>query len=236
MSDDNDNSDFSESISGFKIIGDWDEIVEHGERISYTLKKIGVGEYQEELDEYNNWRPKAVENDKDISKKTADKASIDEDNNEKNNDPKGEINKAKEKVSESVSDISDKEPKKAYNDTSKSAKHAYNAVRNMSRKTFRKGEEAVYENVMTKLSPYYFDNKLISANISQKSNNKYEFEVNINIDEFKKSVSDDLQDIYDDIKRKNITNELKSSDIDTIDENETEEHIAAELESDETKK
>lgn len=235
MSDNNNSDDFSESISGFRVTGEWDEIVEHGERISYTLKKIDVGEYQDYLDEYNNWRPKAVENNKDISKKTADKASIDEDDNEKNNNPKDEINKAREKVSESVSDISDKEPKKAYNDTSESAKHAYNAVRNISRKTFRKGEEAVYENIMTKLSPYYFDNKLISANVSQISNNKYEFEVNVNVDNIKQNVSDDLQDIYDDIKRKNITKELKSSDIDTFDIDEAEEHIAAELESDEAR-
>lgn len=231
MPDSEEEKDYQESISGFKITGDWSSIVEHGERISYVLKQIGIkNEHQKSLDEYNEWRPKTVEDSSDISKKTANSASIDTDNK----DPKDEINKAKEKASDSVSDISDKDPKDAYNDSTESAKHTASAIKSITKEKFKKSEEMVYENIMTKISPYYFDNQLISANISKKSENIFTFEININVDEIKKEVSDNLQGVYDDIDRKNITKSLDSTEIDTINEETTEKHTAAELNSDES--
>lgn len=228
MSDDKDENDYKESVSGFKITGDWNSIVEHGERISYTLEKIGIKDHKSGLDEYNEWRPKITEDRTDISEKTADSASIDTDDE----NPKEDITKAKEKASEGVSDISDADARNAYNDSTESAKHTVNAIKGATKETFKKSEKIIYENVMTKLSPYYFDNPLISANISKKSDNVFSFEININIDEVKTKVSDNLQDVYDDVDQKDMKEHLDSTELDTIDEEKAENHIAAELDSD----
>lgn len=228
MSDDKNEKDYKESISGFKITGDWSSIVEHGERISYLLKEIGVKSHKNDLDEYNKWRPKTPETSSDISEKTANSASID--SNDKN--PKNEIERAKEKASESFSDITDADPKDAYNDSTESAKHTASAITTITKETFKKSEKLIYENVMTKISPYYFDNKLISANISKKSENVFTFEININVDEIKTKVSDNLQKNYEDIDRKRIAEDLDESEVDTVDEEITDKHIAAELNSD----
>lgn len=228
MSDDNGKNDYKESVSGFKITGDWNRIVEHGERISYTLEKIGIKDHQSELDEYNEWRPKTPENSSDISEKTADNASIDTDNE----NPKEDISKAKEKASEGVSDITDADARNAYDDSTESAKHTVSAIKGATKETFKKSEEIIYENVMTKLSPYYFDNSLISANISKKSDNVFSFEININVDDLKTKVSDNLQNVYDDVDQKDMKEHLDSTELDTIDEEKAENHIAAELDSD----
>lgn len=228
MSDDNGKNDYEESVSGFKITGDWNRIVEHGERISYTLDKIGIKDYQPELDEYNKWRPKTPEDSSDISEKTADSASIDTTEDEK---PKDEIDMAKQKASDSVSDISDIDTSDAYSDSAESAKHTINAIKSVTKETFRKSERIVYENIMTKMSPYYFDNSLVSANISKKSENEFSFEININIDEIKEEVSDNLQDIYDNVERKDMTSKLDSTKVDTVSEEKTKDHMAAEFDS-----
>jgi hypothetical protein len=229
MSDNNGKNDYQESVSGFKIIGDWSNIVEHGERISYTLERIGIQDYESELNEYNEWRPKTAENSSDISERTADSASID---TSEDKEPKDEINIAKQKASDSVSEIGDIDTSNAYNDSAESAKHTLNAIKSVTKETFRKSEEMVYENIMTKMSPYYFDNSLISANISKKSENKFSFEININVDELKQKMSNNLQDVYNNVDRKEITRQLDSVELDNTSHEESKNHVAAELKSD----
>lgn len=48
-----------EGISGFGVSGTWEEIVEHGERITEALLDAGVS--RETLAEWQSWRPKATE-------------------------------------------------------------------------------------------------------------------------------------------------------------------------------
>lgn len=187
-------SEYEENISGFKVTGDWSDIVEHGEKISFALQELNYDTSNEDVDEYNNWRPKASENIReDINKKTAEQAMISETKEEKEaNKPQEDMKIASEKVIYSYKDLG--EPEMVFKDWIDSLNYAARAFNVATRKSVRQVEKSLYENVMTVVSPYYFDNELISANVSRVSNNphEYELEVNINDDSLKSEVSKKL--------------------------------------------
>lgn len=59
----------------------------------------------------------------------------------------------------------------------------------------RTGEETIYKHVMTQVSPCYFDNELVSANLSRVRDNerqRYAFEVNVTDDDLREQVSEQL--------------------------------------------
>ena len=90
------------------------------------------------------------------------------------------------------------------------------AADSVGRKAIRTVENTVYQNVMTRLSPYYFDNELVSANIQRQGrgddDDRFVFEVNINDDELKTAVSERLGEYEDTIDRWHVTTE-KDTDI-----------------------
>ncbi len=200
------------SVSGLKEEGDWDEIVDHGKEITRVLEEKSVPE--DELEDWNEWRPKRSDSlDTDITEKTAEKASVNEGEGEQNGTaPTEDLKNAGKKATSSTSNLkeaSKKAPKDpgdaadrvsdAGGELQDSAGHFARAVDTLSRKFIRPIEVTVYKRLMTRVSPYYFDNTLVSANIRQKGsffsdeqNKEYVFEVNINDDELKKDVADEL--------------------------------------------
>ena len=205
-----------ESISGFKVRGEWAKIVEHGERITQALREAGVGAdgdqlasqaeaeaegesdvegesdhktdsnatYTTAFEEWDAWRPKAHETlDSDVSKKTADQASVEEGVGEKaGKGANDDIQTAGQKLSESYEALEDDDAESAMGTWKESIDYVTRAADTASRKALRRVEDTVYQRVMTQLAPYYFDNQLISANIQQSGNGNeaFVFEVNIN--------------------------------------------------------
>ncbi|WP_226482158.1 DUF5828 family protein [Natrinema amylolyticum] len=205
-----------ESISGFKVRGDWGDIVEHGERITRALRDVDVHDPDQEygarfasaFEEWDEWRPKAHETlDSDVSEKTADQASVEEGKGEKaGKEPDEDIKTAGEKLSESYEQLEDDDAGAAVDNWKESIDYVARAADSASRKALRRVEDTVYQNVMTQLAPYYFDNELISANIQQAARNggngeQFVFEVNVNDDDLKESVSDRLADYEDEVDR-----------------------------------
>ncbi|MGQ3412837.1 DUF5828 family protein [Natrinema sp. LN54] len=205
-----------ESISGFKVRGDWGDIVEHGERITRALRDVDVHDPDQEygarfaraFEEWDEWRPKAHETlDSDVSEKTADQASVEEGKGEKaGKEPDEDIKTAGEKLSESYEQLEDDDAEAAVDNWKESIDYVARAADSASRKALRRVEDTVYQNVMTQLAPYYFDNELISANIQQAARNggngeQFVFEVNVNDDVLKESVSDRLADYEDEVDR-----------------------------------
>ncbi len=198
-------TEYNESVSGFKLTGKWSEIVKHGEMIAFALEELNSDShlgFEKELTEYNDWRPKLSENVKtDINNKTADKATISENKREKEaNKPQQDIKKAGEKAIGSYKDLN--EPEEAVKDWRESADYATRAAIVAARKSIRKVEKTIYKNLMTVVSPYYFDNNLVSANLNrvQKNPHIYKLEININEDNIKSDVSNKLKkynDTYD---------------------------------------
>ncbi|QRV16927.1 DUF5828 family protein [Haloterrigena salifodinae] len=205
-----------ESISGFKVRGDWGDVVEHGERITRALRDADVHDpdgtddtrLADAFEEWEEWRPKAHETlDTDVSEKTADQASVEEGKGEKaGKEPDEDIKTAGEKLSESYERLEDDDAEGAVGNWRESIDYVARAADSASRKALRRVEDTVYQNVMTQLAPYYFDNELISANIQQSTRNgdngeQFVFEVNVNDDVLKEDVSDLLAEYEDEVDR-----------------------------------
>jgi len=211
-----------ESISGFKIRGEWSDVVEHGERITQALRETGTAEvdsFVEPFEEWNEWRPKAHERlSKDVNEKTADQASVDEGEGEKAGKAASEdVRTAGEKLSESYDRIGNGDDEGAVERWQDSIEYVTRAADSVSRKAIRTVETTVYEKVMTQLAPYYFDNDLISANIQKTTqgngDEEFIFEVNVNNDECKEQVSQRLGEYEDTIDRWHVTTEKDTANV-----------------------
>ncbi len=108
--------------------------------------------------------------------------------------------------SESYEQLEEDDPDAAVDNWKESIDYVARAADSAGRKALRRVEDTVYQNVMTQLAPYYFDNELVSANIQQSTRNgdageQFVFEVNVNDDELKEKVSDRLAEYDDEIDR-----------------------------------
>jgi hypothetical protein len=198
--------DVEESVSGFKLRGTWAEVVEHGERITRALKDLRDDAETvdgEALEEWDEWRPKADERlGEDVSEKTAEQASVSEGEGEKaGKAPDEDLKAAGEKLTDSYERL--EEPAEAVNEWRESINYVARAADSATRKALRKVEGGVYKNVMTQMSPYYFDNQLVSANLNRADADagEYVFEINVNDDDLKIRVSNKLADYETSVDR-----------------------------------
>ena len=179
-----------ESISGFKKEGGWIAIVEHGERMSKALADEGVtgGDF----DEWNEWRPKAEERYRtDIKNKTAEVMSTDEGASEKaGREPEEDLDQAREEFIDALEELRELDLDDTMNESGESVEYAARAADSTGRRALRTIEGTVYRRVMTSISPCYFDNELVSANIQRANGEdpRYVFEVNVNDDDLKAAV------------------------------------------------
>jgi hypothetical protein len=206
-----------ESISGFKQRGDWGDVVEHGERITLALREAGVD--GDAFHDFDDWRPKSHERiDEDVSEKTAAQASVGEGEGEKAGKTPGEdLQTAGEKLSESYERVEADDTEGAVERWGESITHVARAADSASRKAIRKVEDTVYRKVMTQVAPYYFDNELVSANVTQVNRGdpgeQFVFEVNVNDDELKSRVSDILAAYESEIDRWHVETEKRTEDV-----------------------
>ncbi|MFC3477701.1 DUF5828 family protein [Halobacterium litoreum] len=202
-----------ESVAGFKQRGSWGDVVEHGERITHALREAGADEaYAEEFAAWDEWRPKSHERIEDeVSEKTAEQASVDEGEGEKaGKSPDEDLQTAGEHLSESYEKLENGEDEDAVEKWQDSLGHVKRAADTAGRKALRKVENVVYQNVMTQVAPYYFDNDVVSANIQRvRSQEEFVFEVNVNDDDLKEAVREYLQS-FEDIDRWHVDTERET--------------------------
>lgn len=204
-----------ESISGFKVTGDWNEVVAHGERVSQALRELDVPDtHRDAFYEWEEWRPKAHEQlDDEVSEKTAEQAHTPEsDREEAGQSPDEDLKKAGEKLSESYEKLGE-ETDEAVGRWGESIGYVTRAAESAGRQALRKVEDTVYKRVMTQMAPYYFDNELVSANIERTREGTFVFEVNINDDDRKEEVAELLRAFEDDLKRWHVTTEKQTEHI-----------------------
>ncbi|MEF8820810.1 MAG: DUF5828 family protein [Halovenus sp.] len=213
--------DIEESVSGFKHRGTWIQTVEHGERITRALEELaGENELDEDaLAEFDEWRPKSHERlGEDVNEKTAEQASVEKGKGEKEGkNPDEDLQTAGEKLAESYDNLD--EPNEAVDKWGESIDYVARAADSAGRKAVRKVEDTVYRNVMTRMSPYYFDNDLISANIQRVSRGdspEYVFEVNVNDDDLKIRVSNKLADYESEVDRWHVNAEKETDVVEAV--------------------
>lgn len=169
--------------SGIKVEGNWEDICDFARDLEGILKEsYERKDYAENMDDsienYKDWRPREEEDEEDITKKTAEEASMEEKDVE--NDFKGtdeELKSAGKKVKDSISRATD-EKRSATAELKEASKCINRLVGCKSIKSLRKMEKAIYEQVMLKFNPYYFDTEYFSVNLEEK-NDYYLLTVNI---------------------------------------------------------
>ena len=202
-----------ESVSGFKQRGEWGDVVEHGERITEALRQAGVD--GEAFEEWNEWRPKSHERlGEDVKQKTAAQAHVGEGKGEQAGESPGEdLQTAGEKVTETYEKLADDDAETAMERWQDSLDYVARAADSAGRKMLRSVEDTVYEKVMTRFTPYYFDNELVSANLQWvRSQDEFEFEVNVNDDDRKDEVREHLHS-FEDIDRWHVGTEKVTENV-----------------------
>lgn len=208
-----------ESISGFKRRGSWGNVVEHGERITMALREAGADEqYADAFEAWDEWRPKSHERlGEDVSEKTAEQASVAEGAGEEaGKKPEDDLQTAGEKLSESYENVEKGETDTAVERWQDSIDYAVRAADTAGRKALRAVEDTVYQKVMTQLAPYYFDNKLVSANIQRTTRGdvtEFVFEVNVNDDDVKNAVSRRLGEYDEEVNRWHVDTERETETV-----------------------
>ena len=201
-----------ERVSGFRVVGDWGDIVEHGERISRALREADAA--GDAYDDWEEWRPKTHELlGKEIREKTAQQASVNEGEGEQAGEsPEADLQTAGEKLADSYRKLEENETNEAVEKWQDSIDYVARAADSAGRKALRSVEGAVYRNVMTQVAPYYFDNDLVSANLTRTRNGAepFAFEVNINDDDLKAEVADLLTGYEEDIDRWHVETEKET--------------------------
>ena len=120
--------------------------------------------------------------------------------------PADDLHSAGEQLSASYENATGNDPDAAVEHGGDSLDYAARAADSAGRKLLRTVEETVYEEVMTRVSPYYFDNDLISANLRRSGtglvsdDDEFVLEVDISDDDLKSDVADRL-DEYETLDR-----------------------------------
>ena len=195
-----------ESVSGFKVTGDWGEIVEHGERVTNALRDAEADEaYPDAFAEWDDWRPKSHELlDAELREKTAHHASVQEGKGERAGaSPDDDIQTAGEKLAESYEKLGENDREEAVEKWHDSINYVARAADSAGRKALRSVEGTVYRRVMTQVAPYYFDNALASANVARTRNgaDPFALEINVNDDDLKAAVAERLSAYDEEIDR-----------------------------------
>lgn len=202
-----DKEDMEETISGFKSTGQWMDIVEHGERMAAAVRRVlkreedeGIDreKYTSLLEEFEEWRPKAEDKTERISERTAEQASTNPSKSEKEGKTvREEVSEAQEGMTEAVDSATNLETDETKDNMNDTVEHTQRATDSFLRKCVRWIEKNVYQHIMTRISPYYFDNELVNANLAENRDGSYTLEVNISDDKLSNRVKNEVDEIED---------------------------------------
>ncbi|MFW5902700.1 MAG: DUF5828 family protein [archaeon] len=169
--------------TGLKITSNWEGICEFSKELEDALEDSR--ENDESVKGFNGWRPREDEERKDLKKRTAEKATFKKKKIEEGFEgAKKELLKASDNLKRSLKGISNRKnceesPGKELKNASKRVGKAVGAG---SIRSIRIFEEFIFEKIMLKFTPYYFDTENLSINLEKKHERKYVLNINL-IDE-----------------------------------------------------
>lgn len=162
-----------ETNSGIKKKGNWKEISEFGEEVEEAINDTAE---EDSVKDFDEWRPKVEESERDVKKKTVDKAVIKEKKLEKESKGVAEdLKQASDKVAEAGKKAAKKEsPEKEIVEASEDvAKPFYSGIV----KFFRQFESKVYSWFALRFNPYYLDTEDISVDMKHRKAGEFEMDV-----------------------------------------------------------
>ncbi|MFP3871550.1 MAG: DUF5828 family protein [Candidatus Aenigmatarchaeota archaeon] len=188
--------------AGVEFRGDWDEVCIFARSLETVMEENSSDE--EAVEKYNKWRPREKEDEKDITKKTVEEASIEKKGVEDGYDgPKEELEKAGEKIKKGVAEtvkIDDSDEGSSTEKIKRASKNIERLVGAESIRSIRKLEKLIYQGLMLRFNPCYFDTEEFS--ISFKKGNggdgdakAYVLAINISDDGLRDKVQKELEKI-----------------------------------------
>lgn len=187
MSEDN---PVEETNSGLKKKGNWREIAEFGEDVEEAVE--GSAE-ESSVRKFGEWRPKIEESEKDVKRKTVEKAVLSEKEMEKeSNGVKKDLKDASGKAAEAGKKAIKREnPEEEVKDASKdAAKPFYSKFA----KFFRRFENIVYSKIVLALNPYYLDTQDFSADIKHRRAGEFEMDVSVPKEDQREELKEEFRD------------------------------------------
>lgn len=177
--------------SGVKITGDWDDICDYSRKLEKVIENFA--EYEKTVKDFNRWRPREEETKRDIAEKTAEKASMEELQLERDyNGTEKELGDARKNIKKSIDDLSNgNNPGKGLK---KASKNLGKVIGAKSVKSMRAMEKSIYERIMLKFNPYYFDTEEFSVNLEEKNNENYVLTLNIPDEMLREKIVTSLKD------------------------------------------
>lgn len=176
--------------AGLKVEGDWKEVCVFAKNIESFFDENAADERS--VEEYDHWRPREEEDEKELIKRTARKACLDKKEVEE------VFNGAREELEAAGENI-----KKGMNGEEHRAENIKEASRDIERlveaesiKSIRKLEKMIYEDIMLRFNPYYFDTEDFSVNlekISDGGDERYKLAINVSNEEMRKKIKDEVR-------------------------------------------
>lgn len=189
-------------VSGFRVEGSWQTVVRHAERVSRALlraladrEEAATRAENRAFGQWEEWRPREDEAlEEEIADRTAEQASVSEGEGEAEGvGVREDLADAGRKLDEAANEVADEGLDEAAETVGESVEHTARAADTASRRVLRALEENLYRHVVTRVSPYYFDNRLVSANLERLGDETYRFEVNVKDDDLKETVREELE-------------------------------------------
>ncbi len=176
--------------AGLEFEGQWTDICVFARTFEKVIEENAPDE--EPIEEYNDWRPREEEDEEDISEKTAENACMEETEvEEEYSGAKEELASAGEKIKNGVNGD---EP--STENIKKASKNMERLVEAESIKSIRILEKKIYEEVMLRFNPYYFDTEDFSVNLEKINNGEsenYKLTINIPDEELRQKVKDEFE-------------------------------------------
>jgi hypothetical protein len=161
MSQQDDGDETEEQVEedsfGYSLEGSWDEIVRFGEKIISTFEEHDVE--QDTISEWDAWRPRSGEEEKEMREKTVEKAKVEE-----GDETAESAAETAEKLSETREKTAEGDIGEAAEKASEASKSAGKTVGDAGRDVVRAVEDRVYRRI-TKTNPLYFDTDNFNASL-----------------------------------------------------------------------
>jgi len=174
--------------AGVQAEGSWNSVCNFFKEFESTVEKYLDNSSVERL---NRWRPREDDCKEEVKEKTAREACTGKKKIEK--ECKGgrkELKEASEKMSKSVKKM--KKGEECREELKEATTKVAKAFGAKTLKTARKTEMFIYEKVMLKFNPYYFDEEKFSVNLKKDGSNEYTTTVNVSDENLRRSIKKDL--------------------------------------------
>ncbi len=144
------------------------------------------------MDSYREWKPEKTEVASDLQKKSAKKASMNKRKIEK------DFEGNKKEIENVVDDFSGNKKHKTFMERFRDISQRMGRIIGANSFQFFRGlEERIYEFLMLKFNPNYFDTEEFSVNVEKKEEDSYIFTLNVLDKELRKRIKDRFRDVLD---------------------------------------